>query len=407
MTDGKEIIVDGDADVAINMPIFLKILPVLPGIIGSVIIMMVGGFAFWSVFLGISLLVMSALIKAWYHRHYAAQLNCMKKTLSASQQAAAEIHTEAHGLQELCLNTIPIWRRHIESAREQTEQAVYDLTKSFAALMYRLQATVEASRNSNGNGDEGGIVSTFEHSESVLQEVLKSLRSTQQGRATMLNEVRVLTNYTDELKRMAAEVANIAGQTNLLALNAAIEAARAGEAGRGFAVVADEVRNLSSISSQTGISMAEKVNVINDAIKRTFQVAEQATVDDDAVFSNSETLLRDVIDKFSTIVDDLASSAKIMQIEGAGIVSEIEMLYVGLQFQDRTSQILSQIENNLSELEDTVSDLRRNDNEGGLQRLDVGAWMEKMQQSYVMLEQRMNHAGQEQQAATSSEITFF
>ncbi|WP_414691097.1 methyl-accepting chemotaxis protein, partial [Noviherbaspirillum sp.] len=92
----------------------------------------------------------------------------------------------------------------------------------------------------------------------------------------MLDKVRCLEQFVDELKAMADDVKTIAAQTNLLALNAAIEAARAGETGRGFAVVAKEVRNLSTLSGDTGKRIAEKVQVISDAILGACQVAQES-----------------------------------------------------------------------------------------------------------------------------------
>lgn len=382
------------------------VVPFLIGVVGAITIVTIAGLSYSSAAAASLLLGLALFAGTWSRWRYIAQIRRVNDE-TATNHPEKQPHLSRNGLEAVCLSTLPIWRRHIESARVQTEEAVDGLTRRFAGLVDRLEATVAASRNSNGMSDGGDIVTTFEHSESVLQEVLVSLRSTQQVRMTMLNEVRVLTNYTDELKQMATEVAAIAAQTNLLALNAAIEAARAGEAGRGFAVVADEVRKLSSLSGDTGRNMTEKVNVINEAMERTFKIAEQSTVEDEAIFNHSEASLRDVIEKLSTIVSELTRSAEIMQSEGQGIVREIESLYVELQFQDRTSQILVQIENNLEVLETTVSELHCGDNENASQQLDADAWLKNMEQSYVMLDQRMNHGGHNQQDSDTPEITFF
>lgn len=309
-----------------------------------------------------------------------------------------------YGLDELCLNTLPIWGRHIETARSQTEEAVAALTVRFATVAQRLDATISASRETGGNED---MMTMFSSSEKTLQSVVDSLRHSQQSRAAILEEVRVLTNYTEELKQMTDQVSAISEQTNLLALNAAIEAARAGEAGRGFAVVADEVRKLSTMSSATGKDMAEKVNVINKTIGKASDVAENSSIEDETALQSSETGIEKVLSGFTEIVEKLTESSVIMQEEGDGIKREIEDMLAALQFQDRTSQMLTHVCGNVGEMEIAIKETCDGTVCNKDFKFDPDEWLENMKKSYATEEQHMNHSGQSSDSQSDPELTFF
>lgn len=124
------------------------------------------------------------------------------------------------------------------------------------------------------------------------------------------SSVDALAENSHEISHAITEIRGIAEQTNLLALNAAIEAARAGEQGRGFAVVADEVR---SLARRTRESTVRIQNVIDD-FRQQVDSAVQATRDGEAVAGQglekvreAENSLRDIVTSIQTISDSFIS----------------------------------------------------------------------------------------------------
>jgi len=114
---------------------------------------------------------------------------------------------------------------------------------------------------------------------------------------TMMAAMDRISETSQKIGNIIAEIEDIASQTNLLSLNAAIEAARAGDAGRGFAVVADQIRNLAEQSAKSAVNTREliegsiqEVNTGNQAALRTSKVLEDVVISIHSIAESSKML---------------------------------------------------------------------------------------------------------------------
>ncbi|WP_229260168.1 methyl-accepting chemotaxis protein [Duganella aquatilis] len=304
---------------------------------------------------------------------------------------------------------LPVWCRHIENSRTQMEEAVSDLASRFSSIVDKLDNAVHVSSANNQNGSS--MTEVFAHSETQLGSVVTSMKSAMSSKQAMLAQIKDLERFTRELRGMAEGVASIAAQTNLLALNAAIEAARAGPAGAGFAVVAQEVRMLSMRSAETGKEITNRVGLISSAILAASQAAEQSSESEDKSMQSAEGMIDSVLAEFRHITDALVQSSELLKQESIGIQGEVGQALVQLQFQDRVSQVMSHVRENMESLPALLRENRAQyEASGVLEAPDPDRLLHELQKTYAMAEEHAVHSGARLAAPAASEadeITFF
>ncbi|RFP24079.1 chemotaxis protein [Duganella sp. BJB488] len=305
---------------------------------------------------------------------------------------------------------LPIWCRHIENSRSQMEEAVADLAGRFSSIVDKLDDAVHVSSHDSGHGGNA-MTEIFSRSETQLGSVVTSMKSAMSSKQAMLAQIKDLERFTRELRDMAEGVASIAAQTNLLALNAAIEAARAGPAGRGFAVVATEVRNLSSRSAETGRNISNRVGLISSAILAASQAAELSSEQEDKSMQSAEGMIAAVLQDFRAMTDALVQSSDKLKQDSIGIQGEVGEALVQLQFQDRVSQVMAHVRENMEQLPALLRDNRDRYEAGQvLEPLDAQPLLNDLQKTYAMAEEHAVHGGSSHAApvaAAADEITFF
>ena len=174
----------------------------------------------------------------------------------------------------------------VEQASKGADLQTQRVSETATAMEQMNASVLEVARNAGGASDTSNNAKLkAEHGAEVVNKVVQGISELHKQAMDLKDGMASLGNQAQSIGQIMTVISDIADQTNLLALNAAIEAARAGEAGRGFAVVADEVRKLAEKTMQATREVGEAIQGIQDGTSRnvthvntTVSTIEQTTV---------------------------------------------------------------------------------------------------------------------------------
>ena len=247
-------------------------------------------------------------------------------------------------------NEVGELQQHVARVQTLLADAIGQLTHGFTGLSEQVerqhklaQSLIKRYSDHGAERDDvnfGAFVSTTQETMGLFVDATVETSHTSM---LLVERMGTISKKISDILVSTEDMEDIAKQTNLLALNAAIEAARAGEAGRGFAVVADEVRTLSMRATEFSNQIRDHVGGVHHELKQAEQSVSQLAAKDMSFALTSKKQVTNMLDQLDRMNGRTVSVVQELDGIAREVDSRVGQAITALQFQDMTSQLLGQL----------------------------------------------------------------
>lgn len=256
-----------------------------------------------------------------FNRMTSTLRDILKEVLNNSQQVLSTANDLSLGAEETryainqvatSIEEVSTGSNHQLERIHESQNTIINISKSLYAIKENIEMVSSISQDSNEKASIG---------EQDMKKIIEQINDIEIQVKESLSKINLLSERSKKIGNIVSVIDNISKQTNLLALNAAIEAARAGEHGKGFAVVADEVRKLANQSSKATDEIGEIIKEIQNEVKMAVNFMDKTNI----TTNKGKKLIDNAGENFKKILE----STSIVSSQVQEVLSRVELITQG------------------------------------------------------------------------------